>query len=250
MDIVVTDRLHEKQGRSIVRWTLEQKGQSLVVYLKRHYELPRRLGLLATLFPSQTWTPGLEEWEHLQWARQIGLPVPRPLAAGEFVLPSGRVHSFLAVEELTDMLPLHQTVPIASKKLDLTQFHQWKLGLCREMARLTQMLHSRSLFHRDLYFCHFYIPERLTTIVPEQWQNQVWMIDFHRLTSGGMQSWWYAVKDLAQLLYSSEVDGVTDRDRHRFWLMFRGRGGLLARLTRWAVRMKYRRYRAHNRKGD
>ena len=33
----VTDRLHEKQGRAIARWTLSDgNGNELVVFLKRH----------------------------------------------------------------------------------------------------------------------------------------------------------------------------------------------------------------------
>src|SRR5688572_30904114 len=86
MAVDVTDRLFRKQGRSIARWTLDAPdGQRLVVFLKRHFVLPRRLGLLATLRPGRAWSPGLQEWEHLKWAEEHGLPVPRAMAAGELV---------------------------------------------------------------------------------------------------------------------------------------------------------------------
>ena len=40
-DVAVTDRFHQKQGRSIGRWTLTAPdGRTLVVYLKRHFKLP------------------------------------------------------------------------------------------------------------------------------------------------------------------------------------------------------------------
>ena len=55
----ITDKLHEKQGRSIARWTLADG--SLVLFLKRHYRLPWWSGLLAKLFPAKAWSPGLQE---------------------------------------------------------------------------------------------------------------------------------------------------------------------------------------------
>ena len=108
----VTDRYHAKQGRSIGRWTLTAPdGRTLVVYLKRHYSLPRLRGLLSAFAPGRPWSPGLEEWEHLRWARANGLPVPRAVAVGEMLGPWGKLQSFLAVEELTGMLPLHEADP-------------------------------------------------------------------------------------------------------------------------------------------
>jgi heptose I phosphotransferase len=55
------------------------------------------------------------------------------------------------------------------------------------------------------------------------------------------------VKDLAQLLYSSEVEGVGVRDRVRFWRMYLedDRAG---RWLRTFILLKWRRYRRHNRR--
>ena len=41
MAAAVTDRFHAKQGRTTGRCVLESGGRRLVVYLKRHYRLPR-----------------------------------------------------------------------------------------------------------------------------------------------------------------------------------------------------------------
>ena len=41
-------------------------------------------------------------------------------------------------------------------------FLRWKRGLTAELARLARELHRRGAFHKDLYFCHFYIPEAFT----------------------------------------------------------------------------------------
>jgi heptose I phosphotransferase len=246
---VVTDRFHAKQGRSIGRWTLPAAGgKPLVVYLKRHYRLPAVHGWLATLFPNRVWSPGLQEWEHLAWGVAAGLPVPRALAAGEFVGPWGRLQSFLAVEELAGMLPLHEAVPLANARLAAEEFARWKRGLVHEMARISRELHGLAAFHKDLYLCHFYVPEETTRQPPPEWAGRVVLIDLHRLARHRLGGAWWRVKDLAQLLYSSAVDGVTARDRVRFWRLYRGgRDGWWLRFLAWGVRQKWMLYRRHNR---
>lgn len=248
MGEVVTDRLHRKQGRSIARWTLTAGPRELTTYLKRHYRLPWWHGVLATLFPGQAWSPGLQEWCHLCWAKAQGFAVPRPVAAGQFAGPWFRLQGFLAIEELTGMLPLHEAVPLAATRLDPATFARWKRGLIAELARVTRELHRRRVFHKDLYLCHFYIDEQFTRRVPEAWTNHAVMIDLHRLARHPLTAAWWQVKDLAQFLYSSEVPGVTARDRLRFWKLYRTGwpgsppGGWLRPL----VRLKWHLYRRHN----
>jgi heptose I phosphotransferase len=253
MDVAVTDRFHAKQGRSTGRWILHapsrpgEPDRRLAVYLKRHYELPWWQGWLATLWPRGDWSPALQEWRHLEWARRQGVPVPEPVAAAEYVGPWGRMQSFLAVEELADMLPLHEAVPLASTRLDPTTFRRWKRTLVAEMARLTRMLHDRRCFHKDLYLCHFYIARADTAIVPD-WRGRIYLIDLHRLAWHPWTWRLWQVKDLAQLLYSSEVAGVTPRDHLNFWSAYRGTGPRRRR-DRWLrqlVLFKWRRYRRHN----
>jgi heptose I phosphotransferase len=239
MDVAATDRFHAKQGRTIARWEVGSNGRRLVVYLKRHYRLPWWSGLLALFRPGANWSPALQEWEHLEWARDRGLPVPVAAAGGEFVGPWGRLQSFLAVEELTGMLPLHEAVPAAAARLDPRTFLCWKRGLVAEMARLTLELHRRRWFHKDLYLCHFYVAAADTARLPN-WRGRVQMIDLHRL---GYHPWtwpWWRVKDLGQLLYSSGVSGVTARDRLRFWRFYCGadRRGRAARRLRHLVRLR------------
>jgi hypothetical protein len=247
MNVAVTDNFHAKQGRSTGRWVLQGDGRRLAVYLKRHYRLPWWHGLLATLWPARGWSPGMQEAQHLHWAKRQGLPVPKVVAAGESIGPWGKLQSFLAVEELTGMLPLHQAIPAAALGLEGAAFTRWKRGLAGEMARLTRELHLRRWFHKDLYLCHFYLPAAHTTAEPTHWPGSLHMIDLHRL---GHHPWtWrlWQVKDLAELAYSSEIAGITARDRLRYW---RGYLGTDLRLTAWwlagLVNWKWRRYRRHN----
>src|SRR5260370_23861095 len=93
MTVDATDRFHAKQGRTIARWSLEADGQHLVVYLKRHYRLPWWHGLLALVWPDACWSPALQEWEHLEWGRPNGLPVPDAVAGVEYIGPVARFQS-------------------------------------------------------------------------------------------------------------------------------------------------------------
>jgi heptose I phosphotransferase len=232
MALELGDRFHAKQGRSIVRWTLEAAGQQRVVYLKRHYRLPWWQRWRALFRPGTACSPAMHEWEHLEWAGRQGLPVPRAAAAGEFIGPGPRLQSFLAVEELTGMLPLHEAVPLAASCLTAEAFYRWKCGLIDEMAAITWGFHCRHYFHKDLYLCHFYIEKKDLTQVPVNWNRRVWLIDLHRLTHHPLTRLWWQAKDLAQLLHSSDLPGITARDRLHFWRTYR-RTARLGWMSSW-----------------
>jgi heptose I phosphotransferase len=249
MQADIDDDFHAKQGRSTCRWVLEGAGRRLVVYLKRHYELPRRHGLLAALWPSGDWSPGMTERRNLEWAREQGLRVPAVVAAGEYLGPWGKLQSFLAIEELTEMLPLHEAIPLASRQMPAARFRLWKAGLVRELARLARVLHDRSRFHKDLYLCHFFIRRADISHVPN-WRNRIFMIDFHRLAYHPLTRFFWVSKDLGQMLYSAQIDGVDARDRLRFWHAYLGgrTRSPWARLLRRMVLMRGRIYSRHNAK--
>jgi hypothetical protein len=254
MGTPVTDRFNIKQGRSTGRWVLVTDGaagaptQELTVYLKRHHSLPWWHGWLAALWPRGNWSSALQEWEHLEWARRQGVPVPEGIVAGEFIGPRGRLQSFLAVRELTGMLPLHEAIPLAAQRLDAVTFVRWKRGLVTEVARLARLLHDRRRFHKDFYLCHFFIDAADLDHVPTGWRERVYLIDLHRLAQHRWTWWLWQMKDLAQLLYSSEIPGVDVRDRLFFWRAYRERGSapLYDRWLRYWIVLKWRRYRHHN----
>jgi heptose I phosphotransferase len=243
----VTDRLFKKQGRSIARWTLTAGAEKRVVYLKRHFRLGWFDGVRALLRPSGAWSPGMGECRNLEIARRLGVPVPATAAAAEWIGPGLKLQSVLAVDELTGMLPLHEALPLAAERMSTRDFAAWKRGLTVEMVNLTHLLHERGWFHKDLYFCHFYIAEVDTWRPPVDWIERVHMIDFHRLGRHSMLAPWYRAKDLGQLLYSSDVAGVSDRDRLRFWRLYAGpRPSMWMRAIRAIVEMRARTNRRHN----
>jgi heptose I phosphotransferase len=77
------------------------------------------------------------------------------------------------------------------------------------------------------------------------------MIDFHRLAHHPLGRAFWTSKDLGQLLYSSQIDGVDARDRLRFWRAYLGprRRTWFGRLMCRVVLMRGRNYSRHNFKG-
>jgi hypothetical protein len=71
------------------------------------------------------------------------------------------------------------------------------------------------------------------------------VIDLHRMARHPLTGLWRKAKDLAQLLYSSDVPGVTDEDRRGFWARYR-QHTRLPWLVALLARMKWRLYRRHN----
>jgi tRNA A-37 threonylcarbamoyl transferase component Bud32 len=241
LDAELTDRLHRKQGRSIARWTVTNAAGRASVFVKRHY----RHSLLRTLFG---YSDAVGEWHHLRRAESLGVPVPRALAVAEWSSGPGRLQSAIVLEELAGMIPLHEAIPLAAKIMSPVDFERWKAGLIAELVRLTRRLHDNGFCHRDLYLCHFFIPEHRIAAGMARFDGEIVLIDFHRLARPRLWPMLGRAKDLAQLLYSARLPGVTRRDVLRFWRLYRGthRQPMLRRLAVW----KASRYEAHNGKGS
>jgi hypothetical protein len=240
------DRFHAKQHRSIVRWTLRAGERPFVVYLKRHLRGSFLRGWLATLIGGRNWSTAFQERQNLDWAAANGFRVPFVAAAGEKLGPWGRLQSFLALQELTGMIALHEAIPAAATRLSPDSFASWKRGLVSTLAITVARLHGLHRFHKDLYLCHFFIPDRGTHAAPANWE--LTMIDLHRLGNHPWTGAWWRLKDLAQLLYSSDVAGITAKDRLRFARIYAGarRRSVGWRLTLWAAGIRWRNYRRHN----
>ena len=257
MTLDTPDRLHVKQGRSTARVIYHPGGRpglgrgqvppALSVYLKRHYRLPWSARLGATVHPSGRFSPAAAEWSHLERSRSLGIEVPEVVAAGEQIGPRGGLTSFLMVAELTGCEALHEALPRLAARLEPEAFNGLKRRIIAEVARIAATLHDARLFHKDLYLCHFFLD--LGRVERDIRDIRIVLIDLHRLSSGRLWPAWLRWKDLGQLLYSTfEVDGINDRDRLRFWRLYRRRSPI--GMASWQARIvAYRagRYRSHNR---
>jgi heptose I phosphotransferase len=245
MTLESADRHHAKQGRSTARVRFDQGSGSLSVFLKRHYQLPWLNRLAALLHPSGHHSPASAEWAHLERARSLGIAVPEVVAVGEWVGPWGALRSYLMVAELVGHAPLHEAIPELSKGLDPSSFARLKRALVIEMAEIAAKLHSAHAFHKDLYLCHFFLDQT----GEKSSGRQLCLIDLHRLAIHRWSALRWRVKDLGQLLFSTQgVHGIDDRDRLRFWKHYRRRSKLiLPDLHRKFIQAKAALYLAHNR---
>jgi heptose I phosphotransferase len=248
MTLESRDRFHSKQGRSTARLLLVGADRPLAVYLKRHFLLPWPARLAALVDPGGKHSPAAAEWAHLERARALGIDVPEVVAAGERIGPHAHVGSFLMIAELSGCAAVNELLPQLAARLDARAFGTLKRRLITEIARITATLHAARVFHKDLYLCHFFVDHDCLDRRGDP--PRVSLIDLHRLREHRLWPDWWRWKDLGQLLYSTYgVDGITDRDRLRFWRIYRRRVGI--HRPRWharMVRIRAARYLEHNRK--
>ena len=235
-----SDNQHQKQGRSTGRYVIAGSTQNLAVYIKRYFRLSwwqRWLVPLARF-------PGPLEMKRLEQVRRLGIPLPEVVAAG-----ADRRHecrSFLAVRELEGFVELHKHLTWrfgrAVGSVDAAQ----KRALARRIADIARRLHGAQLYHLDFYLCHFLIREDAEAVDG----FELALIDFLRLKHSSRRRW--LTKDLAQLLFSSYMPGITRTDRLRFWKHYLGVRRLDAEARRQlrAIVAKADRYHKHNADGS
>ena len=245
MSLESSDRHHAKQGRSTARVRFDSGDGSITVFLKRHYRLPWKSRVAALLYPGGRHSPASAEWAHLERARELGIAVPEVVAVGEWVGPWGALQSYLMVAELVGHAPLHEAVPELAGSMGPAEFASLKRSLVVEMAEIAAKLHEARAFHKDLYLCHFFLDLEAVGAGG----RRLCLIDLHRLAVHRWITPRWRWKDLGQLLFSTlGVEGISDRDRLRFWAHYRRRSRMvLPRVQRRFIKGKAAMYLAHNR---
>ena len=242
--------------------------------------------MAALVDPGGKHSPAAAEWVHLERARALGIDVPEVVAAGEHIGPRAHLQSFVMIAELSGFEAVNELLPQLAAQLDSRAFETLKRRVIGEIARITAILHGARVFHKDLYLCHFFLdhqglkglakltqagaprrhssddlgshpaffPHLSKSVASDLHRNErpirLSLIDLHRLKEHKLWPDWWRWKDLGQLLFSTYgVDGITDRDRLRFWRIYRQRVGI--RRPCWharMVRLRAARYLEHNRK--
>jgi heptose I phosphotransferase len=234
--LVPIDDFHEKQGRSTGRYRLSGGGEPVRLYLKKYMRLPWWQRWLAPIGGF----PGPRELANLERAAALGIAVPEPVVAGAD--RHHRCKSLLATRELEGYLPLHEFIPARFAAVRTHEERALKRALIERLAEVARRLHSAKLFHRDFYLCHFFIRER-----PQRASRfNLVLIDLGRLRYSKLPRW--RVKDLAQLLFSSDLPGITRTDRLRFFRCYLGlaRLDVAARRLLRRIERKATRYHRHN----
>jgi len=231
-----TDDFIAKQGRSTGRYRIEVGGRALNMYVKKHM----RLSWWQRTFGSTAGYPGPSEQANIDRVAALGVRVPETIFAGAD--GAATCGSLFATRALDGYLPLHLYIAGPLSKLSAVARRRRKQSLVRRMVDIARRLHEARLYHRDFYLCHFYLRDDVDC---DDGFDLV-LIDLGRLLESRLTRW--KIKDLAGLLFSSEVAGVTRADRMRFFKQYVGMEKLDAATKRLARRIeaKAERYRRHN----
>jgi len=230
------DHYVEKQGRSTGRYELGGSSGPLRFYLKKYLRLPWWQRWLSPLDRF----PGPRELANLRRVEELGIRVTEPVVAG-----ADRRHackSLLAVRELEGYLPLHEFIPRRWQGTEDARARAFRRALTARIADVARRLHASHLYHCDFYLCHFFLRE----LRGDAGKFDLVLIDLTRLKESTWSRW--RVKDLAQLLFSSDLAAITRTDRLRFFKRYLGVAKLDAAARSLARRVAWKAwfYRRHN----
>lgn len=204
--------LKKNQFRSIVRIDVDGK----TFYLKRHFWPWKEK--LKSLLPGLRTEDAVNEWNNMLLLNDLGFRSMTPVAFGEekkFGLPHASItltESITAAEKLETYIPGHFLPPLGLKKV----FQ--KRALIQKVASVAKKLHDSGLNHQDFYLGHLFI---------RPGDNEIFIVDLQRMHRREKISPRDMIKDLAQLLYSSQQTGVLTRtDFMRFAHIYFGESRL------------------------
>jgi heptose I phosphotransferase len=158
-------------------------------YLKRHWH--PRAGWLSQR------PPGLWEADAVGWCQDADVPTMEIVAAG------GDAKQSFFLSRAIDGIPADDW---------------WKANPNRSerervmvaLAETARRFHAAGLFHRDFYWCHFFV---------SSFEQTSHLIDLQRVVRKPWFEWRWRIKDLGQFWYSAP-EGVTDDDRNEWFAVY------------------------------
>lgn len=200
-DQCIVIRRVEERDNCLVHF--DGPGGSIKGYLKRHWTC--RPGMSSVAEDA----PGTKEAQAVALCQAAGVNSMSIIAAGKQHFQD-RVESFFMSQEI-DGLPADDFW-----KRRMGQPHEkradseHRLALLDEMAQTARRFHQANLFHRDFYWCHFFVSE------PVPGEFHVRLIDLQRLLQPSAFRWRWLLKDLAQFRFSIPKGYLSDEEI-RFW---------------------------------
>lgn len=200
LDCTVVRRVEERDNCLVE--LPNPRGGIVRAYLKRHWTTRLHSAL----------SPGLEEAAAVARCQGAGVKTMSIIAAGEQRNDDGTVESFFMSEEIPGGLPAddfwrRRMGPPGGSSLASAE-HRLQLLEC--LADAARQFHQANLFHRDFYWCHFFVTERS----PGRFAAH--LIDLQRVLQPRRFRWRWQLKDLAQFRFSVPEDQLSD-DEVEFW---------------------------------
>jgi heptose I phosphotransferase len=158
------------------------------------------------------------EWQAIRSLEQLGIPTVHAAGYGCRGRFPHALESFIITDELQGMIHLNELPEILSRsRLRATDLFNLRRAITLELARISRLLHTNGLNHRDYYLNHFMLKNRDWT----QWRAgdelKLHVIDLHRMQiRRGRTPRRWAIKDISGLLFSAFDAGLTTNDCVRF----------------------------------
>ena len=202
-------------------------GEEGVAYLKRHRVRARFGPLVRWVTGRMPAAPGIDEADAVEGCREANVPTMSVIAAGSAFDPArGETRSLFLSEAIADGKPAddawRERFGTASPTPSERETRRRFLAALADTAR---RLHRANLFHRDFYWCHFFIRE------PARGSFVAHLIDLQRIERSRWLRWRWLLKDLAQFRFSAPT-GATEEEL-RYWF----RRYLQVESLRWTDRL-------------
>ena len=153
------------------------------------------------------------EWEAIHRLQELDIATMNVVAYGEKGWNPASRESFIITEELTDTISLED---YCKQWIDNPPGFRTKRKLIEKVAGIARSLHQNGICHRDFYLCHFLLHQGGEPF------PKLSLIDLHRALMGKNLAQKWIIKDVAGLLYSTKMIGLSKRDLLRFMRHYNG----------------------------
>jgi hypothetical protein len=164
------------------------------------------------------------EWLAIQRLEQLGVETMTLVGYGERGSNPARKKSFVITEALEQTESLEdlcgaweQDPPVTTAGIRL------KRELINRIARVSRVMHTHGINHRDYYICHFLLDVSADVLTVPPSLLRLSLIDLHRVQLRKKTPERWIVKDVGGLYFSSMRIGLTQRDIYRFMIEYRGK---------------------------
>lgn len=176
--------------------------------------------------------PGWHEAIATGWCQQAQIATANVLAAGFIVDAAGKPsESFFLSEELVGFLPADRW---ATENLPQDPADPRRRAFLACLADMAGRFHQEGLFHRDFYWCHFFVRENEPALFDLR------LIDLQRVHRPTWRTWRWRLKDLAQLLFSAPPGFLIGRERQQWLARYFGTESVGAKERAWLLAIEAR----------
>ncbi|QDU59825.1 Lipopolysaccharide core heptose(I) kinase RfaP [Planctomycetes bacterium Pan216] len=218
-DVTVVRRVGQRDN---TRLTLARASDGKVVraYMKRH--VSRCFGdWLFGIVSGRGWSPpGIAEAESVAAARRAGVATMTTIAAGcEINERPWQAASFFVSEEIDGGVPADDfwRAEFPSDAGGDNEHDPRRDAVIEALARSARRLHGAGMFHRDFYWCHFFVRQH----PHEPGKFAAHLIDLQRIVRRPLLAARWRLKDLAQFVYSIPEGALSNDERRRWFEYYR-----------------------------